>query len=160
MLGMIAVEETYSIFLAPLLSASLKAVRVMQRLSTNLGPTAFDRVAKSRAGRPPAREENDVGIVCYWGLALADGKKLDPKERDVGLNLIAEEFRVLFKEVDVGDDAPLELHFNSNDRKMDPSFWEKGGPDAAHVKISNQKRRYIQALFADSRRSQLTVTCK
>jgi hypothetical protein len=122
----IANEETRSIFLAPLTSTCLK----LERLNSALCSPGFVSTARAFGQRlienfSSSLHMNDLTLVCFWGLCLADNRTTE-QEKQIGLPLLAKKFKDLFEEGS-DDEGLVDFCFNPNNHEVDPSLWGNKG---------------------------------
>jgi hypothetical protein len=123
----IARDEYRQVYTAPLMSASAK----LWQLSDALGRT-FIRTARNGGRRMAVDFDKrvsrmlDVAVVCFWALALADDRAPNDQEKEIGLSLLANSFKSVFRVDDSADDVPS-LTFSPNEHSVDPSLWGERG---------------------------------
>jgi hypothetical protein len=123
----IARDEYRHVYTAPLMSACAKLSQFHDAIGR-----AFIGTARTGGRRmvvdfdKHANRMFDVPVVCFWALALADDRAPNEQEKEIGLSLLANSFKSVFRVDDSADDVPS-LTFSPNEHSVDPSLWGERG---------------------------------
>lgn len=124
----VAREEFHAVFTAPLMKTCVKMCNLEEALKARFTATARasgERMIDNYS--LVTSKMNNLSVVCFWAMALADNCSLNSREKDGALPLLAKQFKNLFVEEPVNSDADPSLAFSPYDHRVDSSLWgEKG----------------------------------